>query len=551
MRNISRKFVLFLCMSFSVSSVAESTGNDWAYPMQPGESVWSIAHELLTDWREWKTIERLNNVSNDRQMAPGTVLQIPRALINEKRSDIQILDVSGTVTAEVLMKEGAAKAHLPLVRGQSLGQGDQIRTAGQSTVLLEFDDGTQVLIMENSLLRIEQATVVGNKRKVVDIKVFLKEGEAEIRANPGKVPGSQFLIDTPVAFATTKGTTYRVRAQKEQTAAEVTQGLIGVGNNKGTTRVKQGFGTLTKAGKPPAPPKKLLAAPELPELSATIRYLPGKLSWDNMTGAASYRSQISPEPIFNSIVYDNLSDQPKMGLPATLLDQAYWLRVSAIDKDGLQGFSTIRKIDIDARPFPPIRQAPRPTDSIYVGDIEFVWSQPETAESFILQVSEKDDFSVLTLDIEGISDTRHTATISNAGDYFWRVTSVASDGEVGPLGFTGKFKVKPVPPKPELKEPVSSENEVFFSWQEEEGVKEYQLQLSKDENFSELVVDKKTAQAELAVDKPQPGSYFLRVRAIDADDYAGEWSPVQKVVQPVENWWPMILTGALSVILIL
>lgn len=551
MRIISRKLFLFLCMSFSVSSVAETTGNDWSYPMQPGESVWSIAHELLTDWREWKTIERLNNVSNDRQMAPGTVLQIPRGLINEKRSDIQILDVSGTVTAEVLMKEGAAKAHLPLVRGQSLGQGDQIRTAGQSTVLLEFDDGTQVLIMENSLLRIEQATVVGNKRKVVDIKVFLKEGEAEIRANPGKVPGSQFLIDTPVAFATTKGTTYRVRAQNEQTAAEVTQGLIGVGNNKGTTRVKQGFGTLAKAGKPPAPPKKLLAAPELPELSTTIRYLPGKLSWDNMPGAEDYRSQISPEPNFTSIVYDALSDQPKMGLPATLLDQAYWLRVSAIDKDGLQGFSTIRKIDIDARPFPPIRQAPRPTDSIYVGDVEFAWSQPETAESFILQVSEKDDFSVLTLDVEGISDTRHTATISSAGDYFWRVTSVASDGEVGPLGFTGKFKVKPVPPKPELREPVSSENEVFFSWQEEVGVKEYQLQLSKDEKFSELVVDKKTAQAELAVDKPQPGSYFLRVRAIDADDYAGEWSPVQKVVQPVENWWPMIVTGVLSVILIL
>ncbi|MCP4598301.1 FecR domain-containing protein [Neptuniibacter sp.] len=518
--------------------------------MRSGESVWSIAHELLTDWRDWQTIERLNGVTNDRRMSPGTILKIPRSLINEYQSDIQILDVAGTVTAEVLMKDGSVKAHLPLSRNQSLGQGDLLRTAEQSTVLLGFDDGTRVLILENSILKVERATVVGNKRKVVDIKVFLEQGEAEVRANPSKVPGSNFLIDTPVAFATTRGTTYRVRAQGDQTAAEVTQGLIGVGNNLGSTGVRQGFGTLTKKDEPPMKPKKLLQAPGLPDLSATIRYLPGRLSWDRLDGAVHYRSQISPDKAFTSIIYDKVSSHPKMGLPATLQDQSYWLRVSAVSDEGLQGFASTAKINIDARPFPPVRQAPRPSDSIYAGPLDFAWSRPETAEKFEIQIASDEAFKALVMQ-QVVEGTEFSTEITEPGGYFWRVTSIAEDGEVGPLGHVGKFTVKPVPPKPEMKEPVSTEHEIFFSWQEEQDVKKYQFQFAKDKEFKQLVVDQETENAELAIDKPEAGTYYMRVRAFDADDYAGEWAAPQEVEQPVENWWPLIFTATISVLLML
>lgn len=545
-----QNLVFLLMMALPISAIADTEG-DWVYPMQPGESVWSIAHELLTDWREWKTIERMNQVSNDRQMAPGTVLKIPRSLINEHRSDIKILDVSGSVTAEVVMNAGSAKAQLPLVRGQSLGQGDQIKTSSQSSVLLEFDDGTQVLILENSLLRIEQATVVGNKRKVVDIKVFLEEGEAEIRANPAKVPGSKFLIETPAAFATTKGTTYRVRANADSTAAEVVQGKIGVGNALGNRSVRGGYGALTKANSAPEKPKKLLAAPNVPDLSASIRYLPGKVVWSEQEGAAQYRGQISPDEEFTAIIYDSVASQPKMGLPAYLKDQTYWLRVSAISDNGLQGLSSVQSISIDARPFPPVRQAPRSSDSIYAGGVEFVWSRPENADSFTLDIATEKTFTHLVKSHKDISDTRFTTEILQPGDYVWRVSSVTAEGKKGPLGFAGDFTVKPVPPKPEMKPPVSGENEIFFSWQDEEGVKHYQLQLASDVDFTKVLVDERTSVAELAIEKPQAGTYFMRVRAFDADDYAGEWTAPQQVEQPIENWWPLIFTGAATLLLML
>lgn len=545
------KSCAFLCaLLFSGSAFAEQQ-NEWSYSMQPGESVWTIAHELLTDWREWQTIERLNNVSNDRQMSPGTVLRIPRSLINERRSDIRILDVTGNVTAQVNLKGGKAKAQLPLSRGQSLSQGDFIKTAKQASVLLEFDDSTQVLLLGGSVLKIEQATVIGNKRKVVDVKVFLEEGEAEIRANPAKVPGSRFLIDTPIAFATTRGTTYRVRAKADSTAAEVTEGLIGVGNELGKTQVRKGFGTLAKADEPPKKPTKLLPAPKVPQIDQVVRYLPGKLSWDKVAKAAQYRSQISPDQAFQSIVYDQISSHPKMGLPTLLQDQTYWIRVSGISAQGLQGLSSVQKIDVAARPFPPVRQGPLASDSLYAGEIEFSWSRPETAAEFVFEIATDKAFDQVVKRQEGISETKYTALVEQPGQYFWRVSSVTQAGKHGPVGHAGQIKVKPVPPKPEMKEPVSSETEISFSWQPEEGVSFYQLQFAEDKAFKQVLVDQKTDESTLAIEKPQAGTYYMRVRSIDADAYAGEWTEPQEVVQEVENWWPVIMTGAATVLILL
>ncbi|WP_299180618.1 FecR domain-containing protein [uncultured Neptuniibacter sp.] len=518
--------------------------------MQPGETIWSIAHELLTDWRQWQAVEKLNHVRNDRKMPPGTVLKIPRSFISEYPSDIKIIDVSGTVTAQIVMR-GEARAHLPLVRGQSLGQGDIIKTADNASVLLEFDDGTQVLILENSRLRIEQATVLGSKRRVVDIKVFLEEGEAEIRSNPAKVPGSQFLIDTPAAFATTKGTTYRVRAKPESTMAEVTQGVIGVGNAEGAVRVAQGFGTVTEMNQRPKAPEALLPAPNLPEPPAVIRYLPGKMEWRVLSGAAHYRSQISVDSEFSSIHYDELSNQPKVSLPVTLQDGVYWLRVSGLNPDGLQGFNALKKLTIDARPFPPVRQLPRPAQSSYVGAVSFSWTRPDLAASFRFELSKDRAFSRLVISESGLKGTEFEVELSEPGEYFWRVTSVTESGEVGPVGFPGEFLLKPIPPIPELKAPVKTENELFFSWQPEEQVVQYEFQMGADRAFKEVLFERISDAPEVAVDKPEVGTYYIRVRSLDADHYAGAWSEPQRVVVPVENWWPVILTGAASLLLML
>ncbi|WP_286237167.1 FecR domain-containing protein [Neptuniibacter halophilus] len=538
-----------LLLVVSPLSLAKETP-DWNYVMQPGESIWSIAHELLTDWRHWQALESYNNVRNDRQMPPGTVLRIPRNLISEQASDIRVVNVSGTVTAEVDLEHGA-RAHLPLLRGRNLRPGDRIRTAAQSSVLLEFADGTQVLILESSLLRVEQASVMGQQRKVVDIQVFLESGEAEIRANPKKLPGSRFLIDTPAAFATTKGTQYRVRAEAERTAAEVTQGLIGVTNSRGDTRVAAGYGTLARADEAPRPPAKLLPAPGLENIQQPLRYLPEQIRWAALPEATGYRVQISPDPEFSALVVDQSVTRAQFNLPVRLQDQPYWLRVSGISSEGLQGFAQVQKIVIDARPFPPLQQTPVQGASLYVGAVDFSWSQPELAASYHLEIARDEGFTDRVRLEQGIRAAQWQETITRPGVYFWRVNSVTASGEEGPSGVIGQFNVMALPPTPELQQPVIDQEQLTLRWREEPGVARYQLQLAGEPEFANPELDQITTDSALSVVRPASGNYYLRVRGVYEDGVSGGWSEPQQVVVPVESWWPLAIPASTLLLLLL
>jgi len=186
---------------------------------------------------------------------------------------------------------------------------------------------------------IDEAQVIGSDNNFTDINVKLNKGEAEIHANPNKQSGSRFIIQTPTAFATTRGTVYRVRANDDSTAAEVTQGKIDVTNTLGNTRVPKRFGTLAYKNEAPRKPVKLLSEPDL-EAPDDIRYLPARVSWQTLNKAVNYRAQISDQADFSRIVLDTQSPVAKLNIPVALPDGQYWLRVRGIDNNDLQGLST-------------------------------------------------------------------------------------------------------------------------------------------------------------------------------------------------------------------
>ena len=44
------------------------------------------------------------------------------------------------------------------------------------------------------------------------------------------------------------------------------------------------------------------------------------------------------------------------------------------------------------------------------------------------------------------------------------------------------------------------------------------------------------------IDNPKPGTYYLRVKTIDADGFAGSFGPVQQIEVPTKtNWWLLLL----------
>lgn len=544
-RRIPKLITLMTLLTLLLSNASRAEESMWEYEMQPGDHIWKIAHELLTDWRSWQEVERLNNVSNDRLMAAGTVLRIPTSMIQRRQARIQLIEVSGPVTLI-----SAADKSEQLLTNQTLNVGDSIKTGSNASALLKFEDNTQILLNAESEFIINQASIIGSNRNVIDINVLLKAGEAEIRANPIKSPGSRFVIETPSAFATTRGTVYRIRADKNQTAAEVTQGRIDVANTLGSTKVRQKYGTVTAKNSAPQKPKRLLAAPAVPTIE-TIRYLPARASWNAIAGADSYRSQLSDQQEFSRIILDNLGKPAKLNIPASLKDGQYWLRVKAADKDGLQGLESLQSFTIDARPFPPIIQSPRSKDPLYAGETTFKWAQPEEAKQYRFELSQEKSFSSLIQPATTLSDQQLTTNIAEAGTYFWRVTSINTQGKSGPTGHANQMTVRPTPATPDLREPTTSKTELGFSWKEDDISTHYQIQLANDKNFKQIITDNEVSTADASLKKPTSGTYFMRVRGFDNENYAGSWSSVQKIEVPVDSYLPAIIWSTLAIIILL
>mgnify|MGYP005755515027 FL=1 len=42
--------------------------------------------------------------------------------------------------------------------------------------------------------------------------------------------------------------------------------------------------------------------------------------------------------------------------------------------------------------------------------------------------------------------------------------------------------------------------------------------------------------------RPAPDTYYMRVRAIDADGFVGAWSGAQRIIVPADfPWWMLLL----------
>lgn len=517
----------------------------WHYEMQPGDHIWKIAHDFLTNWKSWQDVARINGIQNDRVMAAGTILKIPSSYVNKRFSSVRLIEVSGPVS---LVSDGSTTA-VPITAAATINLGSTLITGENASALLRFEDETEILLSPESEFSIQKADIVGNNRQIADINALLKRGEAEIRSNPNRTPGSRFVIETPSAFATTRGTVYRVRAEETTTAAEVTQGKIDVANPAGKVKVKATFGTLTEKDKAPTPPVKLLEAPEVPELKV-VRYLPARISWSELEGAKGYRNQISESQEFSSILLDNRTVPAKMNLPVTLNDGHYWLKVKGIDENGLQGLESLQPFQIDARPFPPVVQQPFTSSRLYTGPVTFKWTQPENVARFRFEIASDKAFKDIRLS-EELSDTEITTALDEPGKFYWRVSSIDGNEKYGPVGHAVQITVRPVPATPEPEPPVSSENEITFAWPEEEGSAYYQLQLSNDKTFSHILEDVQVEASSASVNKPEAGDYYMRVRGFDQDKYAGGWSSTQKVEVPVDSYMPAYIWGVISLILLL
>ncbi len=513
-----------------------------SYQVQPGDTLIGICDRLLAPRTDWRVLQRLNRVSQPRRLMPGRWLQIPPDLLRTQPLVAEALLVQGLVSVQRL-----GSAVQPLASGETLAAGDLVRTGPQASAVLLFVDGSRVLLRPDSQLRLERLLRLGNG-PLVDTQLRLDAGAADAQVQRQAAP--RFQIRTPVANLGVRGTEFRTRTADQSSTLEVLDGTVQAATlaagGRPALATAAGFGTQITANGV-AVPRPLPAAPLLGGVPTRIERLPLHLPWLLPAGAERVRAQVVEAQAPGRLLLDGLFGADGARWNDDLPDGPYRLLVRTVDANGLEGRDATLLFTLKARPEPPFTSRPRAGERSLDETIGFAWTSQAAAARYRLQVADSADFSAPRLDRDDITTTVLQLPLP-LGTHHWRVASIRADGDTGPWSDVAAFsRVAPAPPPP-LQAPQTGPDGVLLAWRAEPGQR-YQLQLAADAGFTQLLQDVQLETAQWLLASPAPGSYFLRVRSVDADGRPGPYGAVQRVDVPRNLTWWWLLPAALLLLL--
>lgn len=520
---------------------------DWIYTVVDGDNLWDFSERYLDTPVRFEQIRRINNVERPRRMRPGTRLRVPMKWIRSNPVPARIRSLRGGV--ELVRSDGSV---VPDIGGGTLIQlGDTLQTAADSSVAVEFADGSLLTLHSASRMRFDHLSAHG-ETGMVDSRLHLLDGRLDTRVEPAEGPGSRFEIETPSAVSAVRGTDYRaaVDAAGDASNIEVLGGRVVVSGARAQRTIRGGYGTRVESGEPPLPPRRLLPPPEPAAIPDPIRRVGAPLSWKPIPGARAYRVEIGAGDSFATPLADAVGEHARTTLP-DLADGTYSVRIRGIDELGLEGRDALLTVRLDARPRPPVLLRP-PDQAVFRGTIaRLQWTASAEAASYRLEIARDPEFSDLVVDRSELESTRFTTDqITEPSLYHWRITSIAADGEHGPPGEARSWERKP---KPTVVEPdlVADDGLIVASWRRDSPEQRHQAQLALDPAFGEIQIDRVTDEAKLAFE-PTPGQVrYLRIRALEADGYVGPWGPVQRVDPPPDSSvWMIPILGILGILLL-
>jgi hypothetical protein len=187
-----------------------------------------------------------------------------------------------------------------------------------------------------------------------------------------------------------------------------------------------------------APPAPALLSP--PNRQANVAF-PVSVCWDSAARATSYRLQVAIDSAFSVKIFDDSTLTARCRPLSGLLNgKTYFWRVSSKNSAGLSAFSPAFRFTTLSPPQPPVLISPANGEEGVNAVAQFLWSIPETAESYRFQLAKDSLFAQIVKD-----DSTALVTSTQAGPleshrkYFWRVRGKNTAG-VGAYSAVSSFR---------------------------------------------------------------------------------------------------------------
>jgi len=187
--------------------------------------------------------------------------------------------------------------------------------------------------------------------------------------------------------------------------------------------------------------------------------------------------------------------------------------------------------------YPPILLSPAAGATDQGTPLSFEWSPVEGAQSYVLEVDDTATFGSPAIRETGLPDTTFLATVGLAEDrlYYWRVRGDRAD-DPGPWSAVREFRTAVVntPAPPALSFPGNNATNVPLTvdlrWTTAPLADEYQVQVARSSDFTDLILDTSVAALQVQVSDLQRGRrYWWRVRSGNEIGF-GAWSLIRSFV---------------------
>ncbi len=256
------------------------------------------------------------------------------------------------------------------------------------------------------------------------------------------------------------------------------------------------------------------------------------LKWNNINGASKYNLQVAKDESFTSLVYNDseITDTTKR-LTLDYNTQYFW-RVRYSSNGVTSPFSNKYSFTTMKQLIKVALVSPQNGANNVHSTITLKWNKAQSADKYNLQVAKDEAFTDIVYNNFEIADTAKRLTLDYNTQYFWRVR-YSSNGVTSPFSSKYSFATMKAVPKVVLLSPVYDSTVVGISvllrWQDVTDKDFYQLQVSKDPDFSNMIVSMDNIQSnEIEITDLEIGyNYYWRVR-VSRNNVFGEYSATFK-----------------------
>jgi hypothetical protein len=513
---------IFAVLASGAASGAERA-QDFVYVVRPGDTLIGIGARWLADPRKWVQLVKPNAISNPDYILPQRALRIPLQLMRSEPERATVVHVQG---------KAGIDGGRTLARGDKIGAGADLSTGADGYVTLELADGSRLTLPAQSRLRVLELTRYSNTDLRVS-RVSVVTGRIEALVKKLGTSGGRFEVDTPTAAIGVRGTDFRAGVgESAAVRAEVLDGAVALHSTlrqaDAEVPVAAGYGAVADASGKVSTPVPLPGAPNVAQLPRLQERPLVRFQLEPVAGAAAYRAQAVRAVQPDEVVNEQVAAGNEIRI-AGLADGDYVLRLRAIDALGLEGREAQHAFKLKARPEPPFTAAPPNRGKLRATGVEFNWATVAEVTHYRFQLARDERFATLVDEARAISGAAYGVASLATGEYHWRVASIRADGDQGPFGDAQRFLLLPPPRNPDP--PREEGNQLVFTWGSEPG-QAFEFQLARDPAFGDVVVNLKLREAQVPLDRPRPGRYYMRVRAIDADGYVGPYTATQSFELP-------------------